>query len=234
MKIMKKFQSFKRNNPTFEQMRERLISKGWYDVDYSRKDWTFSMQYDLGDNIYLTILNIYPEEDDFSFPIYTHEYLDEVNRWRYLINTNHKFNGIKLFSNIESDIDRVIKLGEYIKPYFLNKPSKEDYQNIKDIFSDLDDILGKPEIDWGYYNPKISRDGNFNESLIFPPIDEDFKLGVSLLYNNCDVRFRNTTFDLFKESKRGFDSLGINPTDAYFYWNESTTNLFIFIDFSNV
>ena len=204
MKYLKKFNegvSTKR----VHILKEILANTGWEQVKPEQEHWDYQLEYNLTDNVKIQLIN-FDNKDDFNY------YLVSDDDFNFV--SSYKDNYTQLYSDSPysnlSDYDRMMKICNYLLPFFEKKPDGELIEDIKDCFIEIEDMFdGDYEVEWGYKNDSWWG--------FFPAYRFSDKLGLFFNYNidlgdNDDLR--NKIYELFEEGKIKLNHFDIDPTRA--------------------
>jgi hypothetical protein len=180
------------------------------------------LRYHIKDDIYIDILKFYKSKD-------LNYYLRRGKANFYYIGSYDK-NYIELYSEYQhmysnlSKYDRMMKICNYLLPYFYNKPSGDLIEDIKDCFLEINDELSiPPEIVWGY--------SNSDEFGYFPAFSFSDSLSLCLIYeHNREIDFEKIEeeFNLIKDR---LELLDIHVRSRVSIINEADWRIIIKIKF---
>jgi hypothetical protein len=184
-----------------DQADEILSHRGWELIDPpSHNDWELELRYHIKDDIYIDILKFHKSKD-------LNYYLRKGKVNFHYIGSYDK-NYTQLYSEYDtiykdmSNYDRMMKICNYLLPYFYNKPSDDLIEDIKNCFLEINDELSiSPEITWGYSD-------NRDEFGYFPAFRFSDSLALCLVYEHyreIDFEKIEEEFNLIKDRLESFD-----------------------------
>lgn len=192
MKYLKKYNE---SNLVTTHVDEILSNRGWEIINPpSNNNWELELRYHIKDDIYIDILkfhkskdlNYYLRKSKANF----HYIGSYANNYTELYS---KYNSIYLDM---SNYDRMMKICNYLLPYFYKKPNDDLIEDIKDCFLEINDELSmSPDIFWGYSNNK-------DEFGYFPAFRFSDSLALCLVYeHNREIDFEKIEeeFNLIKD-----------------------------------
>jgi hypothetical protein len=188
------------NESKEDLIQEILSNSGWKEVYPTNKEnWISQLEYNLNDNVYILILET-KNLKDLTY------YL--VNDYKYYFVSEYTNNYTQLYSEYDtiyrdmSNYDRMIRICNYLLPFFTKKPSDDIMYDIKECFIEIEDQLSvEPEIIWGYCNE--------NEIGYFPSyrFSDSLALCLSYIHDSEEIDFDKIEeeFNLIKNRLESFD-----------------------------
>lgn len=201
MKYLKKFNE---SNLVTTHLDDILSHKGWELIDPpSHNNWELELRYHLKDDIYIDILKFYKSKDLNYYLRKGKNNFHYINSYTYncgsLQNTQLYSEYDTIYRNM-SNYDRMMKICNYLLPYFYNRPNDDLIENIKECFLEINDELSiSPNIVWGYCDNK-------DEYGFFPAFRFSDNLALCLIYEH----YRKVDFGRIEEEFNSIkDRLGL-------------------------
>lgn len=126
-------------------VKQILSNPGWGRKDPSEEYWDIELVYQLSDDVYIDVIK-----------------LKDVNHLNYYLRSGNSFNYINQYDDNHTHLFKftpylglshyqvMMKICNYLLPYYQKKPSNESIEDIKECFIEIEDMASKTESDWGY------------------------------------------------------------------------------------
>lgn len=187
MKYLKQFNESK----TEESITEILFKPGWVKIEPTRYEhWINELEYQLTDDVKIKVLQL---KDGKDLPYY-------LEKDGYYNIGSYTSNYTQLFSEYEypyrdlSNYERMMKICNYLLPFFYRKPDDNLINSIRECFIEIEDypsILF--ELKWGYCDAKNEEFG------FFPAFRFSDKLCLSFIYNHYSEIQYDDILELIEE-----------------------------------
>jgi hypothetical protein len=192
MKYIKSYINIKESNDI--GIEDEILSKNdnWLVLKPKFKHWRHHLRKELIDGVYIDLIQLSGRNDQCI-------YMSSDNNPDLHFISNYKVNYSELYTNIDDNYNRMIKICTYLIPFFTKYPSYSLIEDIKEIFIDISDLNGEPEIKWGYIN---FNDWLFRNDIgYFPAFRHSDKLKLFLIYYDFKKSKTITTLELFNNHK---------------------------------
>lgn len=191
MKYLKLFNESKISKQ--DSILEILSKPGWKKIEPKYEHWLTQLDYQLTDNVKIMVLEL----DSSNKLTY---YLVKDGVIHYV--SSYSDNYTQLFSEYDtiyrdmSNYERMMKICNYLLPFFNRKPNDDLIEDIRQCFIEIEDKLGiEPELNWGYCDTKNEEFG------FFPAFRFIDKLCLSIIYNH----YGKNHYDVTEEIEDGID-----------------------------
>jgi hypothetical protein len=174
-KIMRYLKPYNEAKSNKQEMIDEILSKpGWKKIDSPKYEhWLIQIEYKLKDDIYIRVLDIANSNKSLNYYLVKDDISHHVSS--YGDNYTQLFSEYEFSYNNLSNYERMMKICNYLLPFFTKEPSDKLKQDIRMCFIDIEDELSiDVEINWGYCNKE--------EFGFFPAFKFSDKLKLSLIY----------------------------------------------------
>lgn len=175
MKYLKLFNESKRSKQ--DSILEILSKPGWKKIEPKNEYWLTQLDYQLTDNVKIMVLDLDNSSKELSYYLVkdgTYQYVSSYSNNYTLLFSEHD----TIYRNM-SNYDRMMKICNYLLPFFNRKPNDDLIEDIRYCFIEIEDKLGiEPELKWGYCDTKNEEFG------FFPAFRFTDMLCLSIIYNH--------------------------------------------------